>query len=282
MTLDGDIIGFEATAHSNGDTTWSAREFATFLGYADYASFAKGPLDRAMAASTRAGITVVENFRQGEAVIDGRTVKDMKLSRFGCFLVAMNADAKKAEVARAQVYLAGLADAFQDYVNAQTQVDRVVIRGELTDGETSLASVAKGAGVEKYQFFQSEGYRGMYNMTLRQLRSRKGVPATRSPLDFMHSTELAANLFRITQTRDKIVSDGVTGQMRLEKTAHEVGRTVRKAMIDLGNPLPEDLPAAGDIRTARSSLKQTHRDLNKIDRAKKSTPRQIGPGTSAK
>jgi DNA-damage-inducible protein D len=266
MTLSDDLIGFEAGAHSNGETTWSAREFATFLGYADYSTFAKGPIQRAIAASMRTGIPLEENFRQSTMTIDGKTVPDWKLSRFGCFLVAMNADSKKAEVALAQTYLAGLADAFQDYVNAQAQVDRVVIRGELTDGETSLSSVAKGARVEKYHFFQSEGYRGMYNMTMTQLRARKGVPGTRSPLDFMHSTELAANLFRITQTRDKIVSDGVTGQSMLEHTAREVGKTVRQTMIKLSNTRPEDLPAAPDILQARASLKRTHRTMKNLDK----------------
>jgi len=269
-----DPLGFEQAAHTNGDTCWHAREYAEFLGYADYNGFRKGPIDRAIAASLRARIPVGENFRDDAATIDGRG--DMKLSRFACFLIAMNADSKKPQVARVQAYLAGLADTLQDYLSAPEQLDRIIIRGEISDGEKSLASTVKQAGITTgygYAFFQNAGYRGMYNVNLNRLREIKGVPPKRSPLDFMHSTELAANLFRITQTDAKIQNEQVTGQKRLEQTATEVGRTVRNTMIKLSSTRPEDLPAAGDINDARSSLKQTHRSMKKLDR-----PRRIGPG----
>jgi DNA-damage-inducible protein D len=272
-----DPLAFEQAAHVNGDTCWYAREYASFLGYADYNGFHKGPIDRAIAASMRAGIPVAENFADIAATLHAPA--DMKLSRFACFLVAMNADSKKPQVARVQAYLAGLADTLQDYVSAPEQMDRIVIRGEISDGEKSLSATAKAAGIETAQdfaFFQNAGYRGMYNVNLNRLREIKGVPPKRSPLDFMHSTELAANLFRITQTDAKIQNEGVTGQKRLEATATEVGRTVRHTMIKLSNTRPEDLPSAGDINDARSALKQTHRSMKRIDRPK----RAIGPGKS--
>jgi DNA-damage-inducible protein D len=270
-----DPLAFEQAAHVNGDTCWYAREYAAFLGYTDYNGFHKGPVDRAIAASLRAGIPVGENFGDIAATTDA--LADMKLSRFACFLIAMNADSKKPQVARVQAYLAGLADSLQDYLSAPEQLDRIVIRGEISDGEKSLASTAKGAGIdtpEGYAFFQNAGYRGMYNVNLNRLREIKGVPLRRSPLDFMHSTELAANLFRITQTDAKIQNERVTGQKRLEQTASEVGRTVRQTMIKLSNTRPEDLPAAGDINDARSALKQTHRSMKRLDRPR----RQINPG----
>jgi DNA-damage-inducible protein D len=272
-----DPLAFEQAAHVNGDTCWYAREYAAFLGYTDYNGFHNGPIDRAIAASLRAGIPVAENFADIAATIDNPA--DIKLSRFACFLIAMNADSKKPQVARVQAYLAGLADTLQDYLSAPEQLDRIVIRGEISDGEKSLASTARAAGItttEGYAFFQNAGYRGMYNVNLNRLREIKGVPLKRSPLDFMHSTELAANLFRITQTDAKIQNDGVTGQKRLEQTATEVGRTVRHTMIKLSNTRPEDLPAANDIKDARSALKQTHRSMKRLDRPR----RQIGPGKS--
>lgn len=271
-----DPLGFERAAHVNGDTSWHGREYAAFLGYADYAAFRRGPVERAIAASMRADIPVRENFDEIVTILDGHEVRDIKLSRFGCFLVAMNADSKKPQVARVQAYLAGLADTLQDYLTAPAELDRIIIRGEIGDGEKSLASTAKNAGITTgagFAFFQNAGYRGMYNVNLGRLREIKGVPASRSPLDFMNSTELAANLFRITQTDAKIQNERITGQGRLEQTAHGVGRTVRNTMIKLSNTRPEDLPAAGDIKAIKSSLKQTHRSLKKIDR-----PRRIGPG----
>lgn len=261
-----DPLGFEKVAHVNGDVSWHAREYASFLGYADYAAFRKGPIERAMMASMRSGIPVTENFKEVTLIVDGREVTEMKLSRFGCFLVAMNADSKKDRVARVQVYLAGLADSLGEYLQSPEQIDRLITRGEIMEGEKSLASTAKHAGVEVYAFFQNAGYRGMYNVNLEGLRRIKGVPAKRSPLDFMGSTELAANLFRITQTDEKIRKERVTGQPRLEATAQEVGRTVRNTMIKLSGTKPEDLPAADDIKAVRASLKQTNRTLKKVDR----------------
>jgi len=147
-----DPLGFEQAAHVNGYTCWHAREYAEFLGYADYTAFRKGPIERAIAASMRAGIPITENFGEVASVSSGPE-RDMKLSRFGCFLVAMDADSKKPQVARVQAYLAGLADALQDYLSAPEQLEHLIIRGEISDGEKSLASTAKSAGVTT-----SDGY----------------------------------------------------------------------------------------------------------------------------
>jgi DNA-damage-inducible protein D len=270
-----DPLGFEQAAHVNGGTSWYAREYALFLGYSDYGAFKKGPIDRAIAASMRANIPIAENFEEIDTIIDGRVVREMKLSRFGCFLVAMNADSKKTQVARVQAYLAGLADTLGEYLKQPEQLDRIIVRGEISDGEKSLSSTAKAAGVTEYGLFQNAGYRGMYNVNMAALRTMKGIPVGRSPLDFMNSTELAANLFRITQTDAKIQNERITGQPRLELAATHVGREVRNTMIRLSGTRPEHIPAVGDINEVRSSLKQTHRSLKKIDR-----PRRLGPGAN--
>ena len=263
---DTDILGFEATAHTNGETTWSAREFGDFLGYADYSSFRRRAVERAISACMRADIPVQENFRETATIVDGRELPDIKLTRFGCYLVAMNGDPHKEQVAKAQAYFAGLAETFKNYVDAAAEVERLVIRGDLVDEEKSLAATASSHGVENYAYFQSAGYRGMYNMTLVKLRVLKQVPAGRSPLDFMQSQELAANLFRITQTDAKIRNDEITGQRGLENAAHEVGAAVRQTMYELSGTRPEALPSAGDIREVPKTLKKTQRSFEKMDR----------------
>jgi DNA-damage-inducible protein D len=265
MAIDGDIIGFEAAAHSNGDTTWSAREFGEFLGYSDYSSFRRRAIERAISASMRAGIPVAENFRETVVVIDGRELPDIQLTRFGCYLVAMNADPHKKVVAQAQAYFAGLAETFQDVVNAAAEVERLVIRGDLSDEEKGLSATAAGHGVVNYGYFQSAGYRGMYNMNMGRLKVLKGVPANRSPLDFMHSQELAANLFRITQTDAKIRNDEILGQGPLEAAAFDVGQAVRQTMYELSGTRPEALPAARDIKDVPRALKATQKTLGLID-----------------
>ncbi len=260
--LDG--LGFEAAAKANGEVYWSARWFAGILGYADYKSFQR-VINRAIKACASGDIPAIENFRQTTAEVNGRTVDDIKLSRFACYLVAMNGDPKKDEVGKAQVYFASLAEALTEYVEAAQQVDRLVIRGDLADEERILASTAKSHQVEQYAFFHNAGYRGMYNMNLSDLRVLKGVPLGKSPLDYMHSTELAANLFRITQTTAKINHEGIVGQTGLEKAATDVGRTVRRTMIELSGTPPEALPAADDIKKVRSNLKETQKTLRKLD-----------------
>ena len=128
-----------------------------------------------------------------------------------------------------------------------------------------LSAVASRSGVECYPYFQNAGYRGMYNMDLRKIRTLKGVPEGRSPLDFMGSEELAANLFRITQTRAKIERDGARGQRSLEAAAHSVGAEVRKAIVSIGGTPPEQLPAARDIRQVHTQIKATNRKFRKMD-----------------
>jgi DNA-damage-inducible protein D len=144
-------------------------------------------------------------------------------------------------------------------------VERVALREEISDNERSLAGAAHAAGVRDYALFQNAGYRGLYNMDLRGIKVRKGVDGGRSLLDFMGKTELAANMFRITQTEDKIKQDHVRGQYALESTAKSVGQTVRKAILKIGGTPPEQLPAAEDVKEVRKRLKQTRKQLDKLD-----------------
>ncbi|HQZ60673.1 MAG TPA: damage-inducible protein D, partial [Acinetobacter sp.] len=144
-------------------------------------------------------------------------------------------------------------------------VERVLIREEVSEREKSLSGVAKQHGVTNYAFFQNAGYRGMYNMNLAQLRQLKGINSKRSPLDFMGKDELAANLFRITQTELKVKQDGRRGQGYLESLAEQVGKQVRQAMLDISGTRPESLPPAEDVNTVKKGLKETHKKLKEID-----------------
>lgn len=176
-----------------------------------------------------------------------------------------NADARKPQVAAAQAYFATLAEAFRLYIQEAEAVERVIIREEISEREKSLSGVAMKAGVEYYGLFQNAGYRGMYNMNLSQLRKYKGLPEGKTLLDFMGKTELAANLFRITQTEEKIKNDNVFGQRRLENTAEQVGKEVRRTMVRISGVPPESLPLEGDIKEVRKGLKATNREFKKLD-----------------
>jgi DNA-damage-inducible protein D len=256
----GDSI-FEKNAHSNDVTYWFASDVMRFLGYEDKSLFNKAK-SKAQMACANLEIPVEDNFIACK--LDDGT-PDTKLTRFACYLVAMNADSRIQQVAKAQVYFASLAESVRQYFEHVENVARIQIRGDVSDRERSLAGIAKESGVSEWGLFQNSGYRGMYNMNLFQLRNIKGVPSNRSPLDFMGKVELAANLFRITQTEEKIRNGKIQGQKNLESAAEEVGREVRNTMKKIGGSAPEDLLPAEDIRTVKKEIKQTHRKMKKLD-----------------
>ena len=260
--LNDDQPGFETLSHRNGATYWYATVLMDSLGY-EARNFT--PVNKAMAACAALGIPIHENFVSLTREVEGKPVQDFKLTRFACYLTAMNGDSKKTAVAAAQAYFAALAEACSRYAHEADAVERVTIREEVSTRERSLSGVAHQAGVTEYGLFQNAGYRGLYNMNLSELRRRKGVPSKRTPLDYMGGTELAANLFRITQTEEKISRQGLQGQRVLERTAEDVGREVRQSMVRISGTPPEYLPPSTDIRDVRKGLKTTYRGLKKID-----------------
>ena len=267
--------GFEAMGRENSFRFWWASELAVLLGYESLHSFRKA-IERAMVTLTSLNVPIFENIIQEPRIVDGKTVNDYKLSRFACYLAAMNGDPKKVEVARAQAYFVSWAEACRLSLEEADSVERVGIRAEISDHERALSGTAHRAGVVNYAFFQNAGYRGLYNMDLFQIRRAKGVPERRSPLDFMGKTELAANLFRVTQTEEKIQVDRIRGQQALERTAQDVGRKVRKTMIEISGRKPEDLPPAEDIKEVHKKLKSSHREIRKRDKPGE-TPAELPP-----
>jgi DNA-damage-inducible protein D len=265
FAIEPQTPGFEALAQENGFRFWWASDLATLLGYADLASFKKA-VSKAMQVCIQLEVDVTDNIVPHRRVIGEQSYEDFKLSRFACYLAAMNGDVRKPEVAQAQAYFITFAEACRLAIESEG-VERVAIRGDITSREKGLGAVAKEAGVYDYARFQGAGYRGLYNMNFAELKALKGVPVKRSPLDFMGKTELAANLFRITQTEQRLKNDQIQGQDRCEDTALAVGRRVRQAMIETGGTRPEDLPAAGDIRGVHKQIKGTHRGFKKLDGA---------------
>ncbi len=260
---------FNSISNQNGFTFWYASDLMGMLGYQTEGAF-KGVIQRAISACTSLNnVDIFDNFVPETREINGKKVKDYKLSRFACYLIAMNGDPKKQEIAMAQAYFATIAEAFQRYVEQAEDVERVLIRDEISDHENTLSSTAKAAGVTKYPFFQNAGYRGMYNMNISQLKTLKNIPKNRTPLDFMGKEELAANLFRVTQTEAKLRNDGTKGQRAAENVAQSVGRTVRETMIKISGTTPEQLAPSEDIRKIKSSLKSSAKAFAKIDKKKK-------------
>lgn len=265
---------FESIGRSNGFRYWLASELMGLLEYTSADAFNKA-INRAIAACSQLDIDVSENFVRVRTEPGAR---DWRLSRFACYLAVMNADPRKRRVAEAQAYFATMTEAVRRYVLEQEAVERVAIRGEVTERSDELAGIAQLHGVQQYAFFQNAGYRGLYNRDISALRALKGIPSKRSPLDFMGKEELAANLFRITQTEAKIRNENLRGQTRLENAAEQVGRTVRKTMIEISGTRPEDLPPADDIKKVRSVLKKAGREYAKIDAPTRKPSKRVGKG----
>ncbi len=259
---------FESRGFSNGERHWYATDFMEMLGYESLQSFEQA-INRAIGTCMTLGIPVPENFEQVTREVDGSSISDYKFSRFACYLVSMNGDVRKPQVAQAQAYFANVAEAMRQYQCGE-EVQRLQIRDEISGRERSLASTANRAGVTEFGIFQNSGYRGMYNVDLNTLKRMKGLKDTsRSLLDFMGKRELAGNLFRITETEAKIKSEKIQGQKPAETVAYRVGQKVRSMMIENTGTRPELLPLAGDIRHVQKGLKQTAKELKLHDKTKK-------------
>lgn len=261
---------FEDSSHQNGMLYWYASDLLKMLGYSEF-SISNQAIQKAFQICSTTGIDASENIVQINRDIDGsgKLKKDFKLSRFACYLVSMNADIKKPNVAKFQAYFARFAETLENYIRNQNDIERVTLRQEITDQEKSLASTVKMAGIQNYALFQNKGYLGLYNMNLSRIKSLKGIPDKKTPFDFMGAEELGANIFRITQTDAKIKRENVQGQNNLEKTAFEVGQSVRNTIKTLGGTMPEDLPTYEDIKKVKADIKKTNKIFAKQDKISK-------------
>jgi DNA-damage-inducible protein D len=269
-----DVAEFERIARENGVRHWMAHEFMLKLGYETWAGF-RNVVNKAIALCVRIGVEPIEAIIPVVAHDgNGKPFNSYKLTRFGCLLVTMQADVKKPEVAQAQVAMAAVAAELVDrYLNSHT-LERLERREELKIAETLLSGKAQAVGVQSTEFgiFKSAGFRGMYNMSLDELKDYKGASGHRGTLyDLMGITELAANTFRVTQTAERLKHTGATGLKQASSVAHQVGAEVRDVMRRSSGTLPEDLPLEEDISNVKRGIKSTHKEIKKIDAKPKAT-----------
>jgi DNA-damage-inducible protein D len=263
-----DITAFENSARQNGQRYWFANEFMRTLGYESWASF-RSVVNKAIGLCSRIGVDVIEAIIPVEVIDDsGKAIHTYKLTSFGCLLVTMQADVKKIEVAQAQVAMAAIADALVDkYLNSHT-LERIERREELKIAENILSGKANAAGVQSTEFgiFKSAGFRGMYNMTLDDLKNYKGVACHKGTLyDLMGITELAANTFRVTQTAERLKHTGASGLKQATSVAHQVGKEVRDVMIKSNGTAPEDLALEEDMNSVQKGIRTAHKEIKRID-----------------
>lgn len=261
---------FENIKHINeyGQEFWYARELQQALEYTEWRNFS-AVVEKAKAACSASGNEVDDHFVDVNKMVDigsgtQREIDDVTLSRYACYLIVMNGDPRKQIIAVGQTYFA-VKTRQQELVDNYDQLTedqkRLAIRDEIKRHNKSLAEAAQMAGVETsldYATFQNYGYMGLYGgLTAQGIKQRKGLKKSQDILDHMGSTELAANLFRATQTDEKLRRENVQGKQAANLTHYEVGSKVRQTIADLGGTMPEDLP------TPEKSVKQLAREQEK-------------------
>lgn len=263
---------FESIKHVNeyGEEYWLARELQPVLEYTQWRRFAD-VIERAKLACRNSGYNVEDHFADVGKTIEmpknaHKIVPDYMLSRYACYLIVMNGDPRKEVIAVGQTYFAVKArqqELIERYDALTEDQKRLAIRSEMIAHNKSLAQAAKQAGVETpqdYAIFQNKGYQGLYGgLGAKEIHARKGLGKNQKILDHMGSTELAANLFRATQTDEKLRRDEVSGKQAAYDTHYEVGRKVRQTIRELGGTMPEDLP------TPEKSIAQIEREQDKLN-----------------
>jgi len=251
----------------NGIEYWETRELLPLLGYEKWEK-AEEVVMRAARACINSGQDVDNHFHQtGKMVKIGsntvRKVRDYKLDRYACYLIAQNGDPNKPEIALAQTYFAIQTRKQEVFEQLPDMAKRLFIRDEVVDHNKRLFKTAKQAGVSHFGLFNDAGYRGLYGMSVADVEKKKGIKK-RELLDRAGSTELAANLFRITQTDEKLKKDKIRDERIATNTHFMVGGKVRQTIKDIGGELPENLPTEKHIRQLKKKLKH----LGKIETKK--------------
>ena len=259
---------FEDIKHidENGIEFWYARELQKVLDYKEWRKF-ENVIQKAIMACKNTGISEGEHFVGADKLSKRANnaevlIKDYKLTRYACYLIAQNGDSRKKVIALAQTYFA-IQTRKQEISEIEysllTEDEKRFYQRNLTrKGNYSLNQTAKNAGVKNFDKFHNSGYKGLYNgETADDIAKRKGLRYREDILDNMGSEELAANLFRITQTESKLKRDNISTEKEANKTHYNIGKNIREVIAKNGGTMPENLP------TPEKSLKQLEKESKK-------------------
>ncbi len=273
-------IVFEKIKHldENGIEFWYARDLQVVLEYKEWRNFTK-VIDKAKDACINSNFSISDYFERIDKTIElgsttTRKIEDIKLTRYACYLIVQNSDPRKSIVALGQTYFSmqtrkqEIAEELQkNFDSLSEEQKRLAIRKDLKEHNKHLVNAASDAGVKTaidYARFQNFGYKGLYGgLDAKGIHTKKGLEKNQKILDHMGSTELAANLFRATQTEDKLRREEIKGKENTNNTHFEVGKVVRNTIKELGGTMPEDLP------TPTKSIKELEKEEKQKKKIKK-------------
>jgi DNA-damage-inducible protein D len=248
--------------NEHGAEYWSARDLQPLLGYSQWRRFEQA-IERAATSCKESGNPAENHFADAGKMVDlgsgsQRHIEDYHLSRFACYLIAQNGDPRKPEIAQAQKYFAIQTRRQELSDQAAADLERLELRKQTAEEFKALSGAAQDAGVQSKMFgvFHDAGYKGLYGGLGRDaIKQRKAIPEKDNLLDRMNATELAANQFRMTQTRDKLARDRVRNQAHAIQTHEQVGKEVRTAIQRIGGTPPENIAPAEHIKEVAKRLK---------------------------
>lgn len=259
------VASFEELKQINAHDAeyWSARDLQPLLGYSQWRRF-EDAVNRAKISCEQSGNKPDYHFANAGIMMPlgkggQREVPDFHLSRFACYLIAQNGDPRKPEIALAQKYFAVQARKQELSEQLAADKERLELRKQTAEEFKALSGAARQAGVENKMFgvFHDAGYKGLYGgLGNEAIKARKHIPESDNLMDRMNATELAANQFRMTQTRDKLAREGIHGQGKAIATHEQVGKEVRDAIKRIGGELPENLSPAEHIKNVEKRIKE--------------------------
>ena len=259
---------FDEIKHTDdfGNEYWSAREMQKALQYAEWRNFLK-VINNAKEATRQSNVAIIDHFVESNKMVQTgdskRQIKDYKLSRYACYLIVQNSDPKKEIVALGQTYFA-IQTRKQELTESQyeslSEEDKRFYQRNLTkQGNYTLQQTAAKAGVKNMAEFHNAGYKGLYGgETAEDIFKRKNLRYREDILDNMGEDELIANLFRISQTKQKLINENIKGERESKEAHFKVGKKVRKTIKELGGKMPEELP------TPKKSLKVLEKEKKTI------------------
>lgn len=244
----------------NGIEYWNARELMLLIDYSNWQNFEK-VIKKAIVACEKSNQTVKYHFIEISKMIfvgkgtkreAKRLIKDYRLSRYACYLITQNGNSSKKTIASAQTYFAVQTRKQEIFESLDNIEQRLFLRGKIKIHNKELNSTAQNAGVKNFGKFHDAGYLGLYGMHKKTLQKKKKIGKD-DVLDRAGATELAANLFRITQTDDKIRNERIKGEGHATFAHMVVGHKVRKTIAEIGGTMPENLPIEPDIKRIKIS-----------------------------